>query len=273
MSLFHFFTGTRHVKSAWKACRSPITKQILLALPKIAELFHEAALSIYSKVLLGQFKDYEERYGSTLLATIDDHKKAALIQTITDYMLYAFFRQIESICPEQEIALPMTYALCADGGSRRGGGDQRSGEGFIGYLMYQNPNFEEPRMAVAFKFGEDVAQIMETADRPFSFMAAQQAMIISEITKRLIEDILASSSPEEDRGQARGDRVIAIKYFGWWFVWGIFSGIMICIVMKGGNMGFGRQLFVILGIGILSGSTALCHYMRRGKGPGRVESQ
>lgn len=57
--------------------------------------------------------------------------------------------------------------------------------------------------------------------------------------------------------------IVAAKYFGWWFAWGLFSGIMILIVLKGGGLGWGTQLFVILGIAVLAGSVGLSYYVQK----------
>lgn len=47
---------------------------------------------------------------------------------------------------------------------------------------------------------------------------------------------------------------IKIKFFGWWFLWGIFSAIMLLIVFKGGPLSFSQMLLLITGIGCLTGT-------------------
>ena len=59
------------------------------------------------------------------------------------------------------------------------------------------------------------------------------------------------------------DRIIAMKYFGWWFLWGSFTGILIFIPIKGGTLELGTQIFVILALGVLSGSAGLFYYVKK----------
>ena len=59
--------------------------------------------------------------------------------------------------------------------------------------------------------------------------------------------------------------LIALKYFGWWFAWGVFSAIMVLIVIKGGNMAFQNQFAMILGGGIIAGSSGIVWYFKRGR--------
>ncbi|MFQ5781267.1 MAG: hypothetical protein ACE5HN_10860, partial [Nitrospiria bacterium] len=61
---------------------------------------------------------------------------------------------------------------------------------FIEYLTYENPNFEDPDMAPAFKFGNDIADIFEIQDFSFSLMISQQSPLITEIFKKIIRLIL-----------------------------------------------------------------------------------
>ncbi len=61
--------------------------------------------------------------------------------------------------------------------------------------------------------------------------------------------------------EAKG--VMAIKYFVWWFAWGIFSAIMILIVIKGGNITCLYQLAIIIGIGVAAGLAGLFCFLKR----------
>ncbi len=55
---------------------------------------------------------------------------------------------------------------------------------------------------------------------------------------------------------------LGMKFFGWWFAWGIFSAIMVLIVLKGGTLSFGKMLLVIVSVGVLSGSAGVLYYGR-----------
>ena len=65
-----------------------------------------------------------------------------------------------------------------------------SDDSFVTYLTYENPNVEDSNMAPAFKFGEDIAQIVAMPDLSFSFLAAQQVAVISDISGRLTRWVL-----------------------------------------------------------------------------------
>ncbi len=272
------------------------TNQLADKLPQIAAIFRDASVSIYNKVLLPQFQDYEERYGPGLVSQINDKKRAALIATIQGYMLHTFFRLVEERYPEQKIALPMTHFIGEEIDTHKAGGVL-----FLDYVNYQNPNFEEVRMASAFKFGNDIGKIVGTVDRPFTFMASQQAMIVSEITKKLLNEMgpdehsenADATLPHKSKalnksvglvftasngsgklpslaGEANGrtssaaaDAATGVAYFGWWLAWGVFTGILILIPIKGGGLPLDTQVFVVLGIGVLSGSSGLFYYVTK----------
>ncbi|NKE69936.1 hypothetical protein MNODULE_04150 [Nitrospiraceae bacterium HYJII51-Mn-bac16s-1-B09] len=52
------------------------------------------------------------------------------------------------------------------------------------------------------------------------------------------------------------------KFFGWWFAWGVFSAIMVLIVLKGGTLSFWKMLLIILSTGVLSGAAGVIYYAR-----------
>lgn len=55
---------------------------------------------------------------------------------------------------------------------------------------------------------------------------------------------------------------IQAKFFGWWFAWGVFSAIMVLIVLKGGALSFWKMLLIILSVGVLSGAAGVVYYAR-----------
>lgn len=170
---------------------------LIALLPNFANGISQGADSIYRRLLIEQFKDYEERYGCTLLAQINDKTEAALVRTVISFMLYTFCNKIAETYPEP-ISSPLTSALHFEiykekpikGAQCRTGHIAPAGS-FLDYMTYQNPNFEDRRLAPAFKFGNEIAQIMETMDMAFSFMASQQAVLIAEITQRILSGLLS----------------------------------------------------------------------------------
>lgn len=53
------------------------------------------------------------------------------------------------------------------------------------------------------------------------------------------------------------------KFFGWWFAWGIFSTIMVLIVLRGGTLSIWNMLLLILTVGILTGLGGVVYHVRR----------
>jgi hypothetical protein len=261
--VFSFFLNPkeRYLRAVLKQGPDPR----VAALPQISKNFIQSAELIYERILRGQFSDYEERYGGGLLAKINEEKKGQLIHGVTNFMLYAFFCKIEE--EGSVVASPLTHALHFEIYKTVPTNDSS----FLTYVTYQNHNFEEKRLAAAFKFGNDISNIMETADRPFSFMGSQQAMIISEVTRRVLADTLTNNSPTpatdpaQTNAPKKGDTFLAAKYWCWWFAWGVFSAIMLLIVLAGMgiDLKLSLQAALVIGTGVVSGSVALILYKRR----------
>jgi len=56
---------------------------------------------------------------------------------------------------------------------------------------------------------------------------------------------------------------IKLKYFGWWFAWGIFSSIMLLTITRGGPLSFAQMLLAMLAVGILAGLAGVSTYVWR----------
>ena len=167
-------------------------------LPLFAEGVTKGADSIYRQLLIEQFRDYEERYGCALLSRIDGGKKSALVRVVVGLMLYHFWIRIAE-SHSTLVSIPLTSALhfeiYHEKPSPKAGNSLS--ESFLDYMNYQNPHFEDPKMAPAFKFGNDIAEIMETLNISFSFMASQQAILISEITRKILDGLLLNKEAGE----------------------------------------------------------------------------
>ncbi len=180
MGLFQFLFKTGGTTPA----KAKPSKAFLARLPSLASGISQGADSIYRQLLIEQFKDYEERYGCTLVGQINDAKKSALTRVVVSFMLYTFCNKIVESYPE-EPSLPLTSAL-----HFKIYKEKPIAGSFMDYITYQNPNFEDRKLAPAFKFGNEIAQIMETMDMAFSFMASQQAILIAEITRKILDGLL-----------------------------------------------------------------------------------
>ncbi|MBI3802720.1 MAG: hypothetical protein HY282_03045 [Nitrospirae bacterium] len=161
------------------------TEEIINRLPQLGDTIRQGAEYLYHKVLQEQIGHYDTRFGSNISKQIDDTKQSAILKKLTGFMLVAFFNQLSELYPDSPVPSGLTdalhyeiyQALPAKGS-------------FVDYLTYRNPNFEDPRLAPAFKFGNDIAEIMQTLDLSFSFMISQQSPVIMEISQKLIRLVL-----------------------------------------------------------------------------------
>ena len=189
--LDHLFQRKFHpnpaVHTLYRAERKvdPKIEEIISLLPKMAEAIQQGGAYLYEKVLKDQIEVYDTRFGSNVSAQIDDSKKAVLTRKLTCLMLVSFFNELSEIYPDSPFPSSLTDALHFEIYQTLPGK-----ESFIDYLTYQNPNFEDPRMAPAFKFGNDVAEILETLDLSFSIMVSQQSSLIRDISKKLTRLVL-----------------------------------------------------------------------------------
>jgi hypothetical protein len=193
MGLFQFLFKTKanpYNRLALKQSKSAETKALLAMLPSLVTGFTQGADSIYRRLLIEQFKDYEQRYGCALLHQINDEKKFALVRVVSSFMLYTFCKKIAETHPSP-VALPLTCALHFEIYKEKPINGVSPVGSFMNYITYQNPNFEDRKLAPAFLFGNEVAQIMETMDMAFSFMASQQAILISEITQKILTELMS----------------------------------------------------------------------------------
>lgn len=191
LSLFRSLFSKKHKNPAIQALYrtpaklDPKLEEIISSLPKVAEAIRQGGDYLYEKTLKDQIEDYDRRFGSNVSAQIDDEKKGALTRKLVSLMLVSFFNELSELYPESPVPSSLTDALHFE--IYRALPSQNS---FIDYLTYQNPNFEDPRMAPAFKFGNDVAEILKTLDLSFCFMASQQSTVILDISRRLTRLVL-----------------------------------------------------------------------------------
>jgi hypothetical protein len=158
---------------------------MILLLPKMGETIRQGADYLFIKVLQEQIRNYDIRFGSRVADQIDDPKRSAISRKLTGLMLVTFFNELSEQYPDSPIPSALTDAVHYEIYQAL-----PSKDSFIDYLTYRNPNFEDPRLAPAFKFGNDIAEIMRTLDLSFSFMISQQTTIISEISRKLTRLVL-----------------------------------------------------------------------------------
>lgn len=163
----------------------PKIEEIISLLPQTADAIRQGGDYLYEKVLRDQILVYDTRFGSSVSAQIDDSKKNALTRKVVSLMLVSFFNELSGLYPDSPIPSSLTDALHFELYQAL-----PAKESFVDYLTYRNPNFEDPRMAPAFKFGNDVAEILETLDLSFSIMVSQQSPLIADISRKLVRLVL-----------------------------------------------------------------------------------
>jgi hypothetical protein len=163
----------------------PKIEEIISLLPKMAEAVRQGGDYLYEKTLRDQILVYDTRFGSSVSAQIDDSKKSVLTRKLVSLMLVSFFNELSELYPDSPFPSSLTDALHFEIYQALPGK-----ESFVDYLTYRNPNFEDPRMAPAFKFGNDVAEILETLDLSFSMMVSQQSPLITDISRKLVRLVL-----------------------------------------------------------------------------------
>lgn len=170
---------------------APKIEEMITLLPNMGETIRQGADYLFIKVLQEQIRDYDVRFGSKVVDQIDDSKRSAILRKLTGLMLVTFFNELSEQYPDSPLPSALTDAVHYEIYQAL-----PSKDSFIDYLTYRNPNFEDPRLAPAFKFGNDVAEIMQTLDLSFSFMVSQQTTIISEISRKLIRLVLFDEAIE-----------------------------------------------------------------------------
>jgi len=163
----------------------PALEKLVADLPNMAEAIRQGTASLLQKTLIDQIAEYDKRTGRELSKRIDKDKSEAMRQKLTGMMLLAFYEEIAGAFKDPELPSYLTSALHYE--------LYRvipKDEGFVEYLHYQNPHFEDPAMAPAHKFGNDIAAILSISDQLFYLIIAQQAVVISDVSKQLIRWVL-----------------------------------------------------------------------------------
>ncbi len=160
----------------------PKIEAMIPLLPKLAQTYEEGGTYLLHKTLLSQFKEYDVEYGHTLSEELNEKKSEDMLRKVISLMLVSFFRELSSLFPEGPYPSAMTDALHYEIYHALPGSE----DSFVEFLLYKNPKFEDVRMAPAYKFGNDISEILSIPDLTFSFMVAQQVAVISDISRRLM---------------------------------------------------------------------------------------
>ncbi len=191
MNFIKQFFGKKHANPAIHALYrkqevlDAKSEEIIPLLPKLAETYKEGGEYLLHKTLLSQFEEYDLQYGVTLSKEMTEEKSVLMLDKITSLMLMACFKELSNILPDGPVPSALTDALHYEIY-----GVLPGKESFVSYLTYQNPQFEDHKMAPAFKFGEDISKIVAMPDLAFSFLVAQQFAVISDVTGRLTRWVL-----------------------------------------------------------------------------------
>ncbi|MFQ5598191.1 MAG: hypothetical protein ACE5GK_09080 [Nitrospiria bacterium] len=167
------------------------------ALPNLAEAVRQGARTLLQRSLLDQIKEYDLRTGRHILENIDATMEEAMLKKLTGMMLLFCHEELSKLFRRETVPSILTTALHYEIYKAL-----PKEEGFVAYLQYQNPHFEDPKMAPAHKFGNDIAKIVSVSDQLFYLIIAQQTSVISEVSVRLIRWVLlgeAIDPPAESR--------------------------------------------------------------------------
>ncbi len=191
MNLFKQFFGKKHTNPAIHAlyrkqgALDAQSEKIILLLPKLAETYKEGGEYLLHKTLLSQFEEYDLQYGVTLSKEMTEEKSMQMLDKVTSLMLMTCFKVLSDVLPDGPEPSALTDGLHYEIYEVLPGKDS-----FVSYLTYQNPNFEDHKMAPAFKFGKDISEIVAMPDLAFSFLVSQQFAVISDVSGRLTRWVL-----------------------------------------------------------------------------------
>ncbi len=163
----------------------PALEKIVSSLPDLADAIRQGASALLQKTLIEQIAEYDKRTGRELVKRIDEDKSEAMLQKLTSMMLLTVYEELAAQFQDPAVPSYLTSALHYDLYKVIPGE-----EGFVEYLHYQNPHFDDPAMAPAHKFGNDIAAILSISDQLFYLIIAQQAVVISDVSKQLIRWVL-----------------------------------------------------------------------------------
>jgi hypothetical protein len=182
---------------------------IVAALPRLADVLLEGRDYLYAKVILAAMDDYDMRAQSAIVSQVDSTKEQALRDELAAIMLFAFHEQGTQLYPQKpEWAMGLTRALHGEMAAHTLRSISAAFEaGAMTYLSYRNPHFEDPKVAYAFRFGQRMAQIMETLDTPFSLMMAQQATVTTDTARRLTRWVLFDEPIAPEAAPSNASRI------------------------------------------------------------------
>ncbi len=149
---------------------------------RLSQAMKEGSAYIYERVFQQVFHEYDERFGSDILAKMSPERRKRMERRIVDYLLVCVFREMTQIAGDPAAGSLFTDAIHFEIFGAPPGADGS----FIDFLTYENPNLEDPKSAPVFKFGHEMSQMTGTIDMSFPLVMAQQSAIVLELGKRLV---------------------------------------------------------------------------------------
>ncbi len=163
----------------------------IAVLPQMASALKQGRDYLYDRVVCTALRDYDIRAGSQIAHAMGAAQADALREELMAVLLFTFFQEQSKRDVEPSVAWLLTDALHYAVYDR----PATAGEGVCAYRDDQNPHFEDPKIAYAFRFGQRIGQIMETLDLPFSLMMSQHAVCVAQVCKTLMDQVLPPVPP------------------------------------------------------------------------------
>jgi hypothetical protein len=178
---------------------TPDQSEAIDRVPRLAATFHQGADYIYQRVIQDTLREFDERFDSGIVASLDTEKRGRMTECLLHYMIFQAYADLSVRIDDPNFAGFLLDAVHFELFGELPG----EKESFIAYLKYENKNFEDPSAAPVYKFGFDLAAITGFPDMNLPLILSQQSPLIRELTGRLTRLALADESVREPYREAR----------------------------------------------------------------------
>ncbi|HET6370593.1 MAG TPA: hypothetical protein VFG95_05310 [Nitrospiria bacterium] len=166
--------------------------------PKLAATLHQGADYIYRRVIQDTLQEFDARFDSKIVPSIDEEKRGQMTECLLHYMIFQAYADLSARIHDPNLAGFMLDAVHYELFGELPG----EKESFIAYLKYENKNFEDPSAAPIYKFGFDLAAITGLPDMNLPLILSQQSPLIRELTGRLTQLALTDDPGGEHPGES-----------------------------------------------------------------------
>jgi hypothetical protein len=177
---------------------TPDQSEAIERVPKLAATLHEGADYIYRRVIQDTLREFDERFDSKIVPSLDEEKQERMTVCLLHYMIFQAYADLSVRIHDPNLAGFMLdavhFELFGELPGEKGS--------FIEYLKYENQNFEDPSAAPVYKFGFDLAAITGLPDMNLPLILSQQSPLIRELTGKLTHLALADEPVRDPSGES-----------------------------------------------------------------------